>query len=69
MTIGFSGRYDLNDLDKKEQVVFTIYNYIEDIINSAPPGMRGTAPDPARSKLFTVHKTSPRSGTTQSDFL
>ena len=49
-------------------MVFTMYNYIEDIIDSAPPDMGGIAPDPVRSKLFTVHKTSPRLGTTQDDF-
>ena len=30
--------------------------------------MNGIAPDPARSKLFTVHKTSPRLGIAQADF-
>ena len=45
---------------KKGQVVFTMYNYIEDIIGSAPSDMNGIAPDPANSKLFTVHETSPQ---------
>ena len=56
----FSGRYNQNDPDKKGQVVFTIYDYIEDIVDSATPNMGGKVPDPVRSKLFTVHKTLPR---------
>ena len=60
LTINFSGRYD--DPNKKGQVVFTMYNYIEDIINSIPPAMGGTAPDPVKFKLLTVHKTLPRLG-------
>ena len=42
--------------------------YIEEIIDSAPPNMGGTAPDPTRSKLLTVYKTSTRLGTVQADF-
>lgn len=30
--------------------------------------MNGTAPDPARSKLFTVHDNSPLLGVVQADF-
>ena len=62
LTIGFSGMYNPNDPDKKQQVVVTMYDYIEDIIDSAPH-MGGAALDPARSNLFTIHKTSPRLGT------
>ena len=68
LTINFSGRYNANDSDKKRQVVFTMYNYIEDIINSTPSDMGGTAPDLARSKLFTVYKTSPIFGAVQANF-
>ena len=32
LTIDFSGRYDRNDPNKKSQVIFTMYDYIEDII-------------------------------------
>ena len=67
LTIDFSGRYDPNHPNKKGQVVFIMYDYIEDIIASAPPDMRGIAPDPAISKLFSVHKTSPRLGTAEAD--
>ena len=45
-----------------------MYNYIEDIILSAPPDMNGTAPDPARSKLFTVLDNSPLLGIAQAEF-
>ena len=45
-----------------------MYDYIEDIIDSAPPDMRGIAPDPAKSNLFSVHKTSPRLNTVQAGF-
>ena len=68
LTIDFSGRYDPNDPNKNGQVVFTIYDYIEDIIVRAPPDMRGIAPDPAKSKLFSVHGSSPRLNTAQADF-
>ena len=50
------------------QVVFTVYNYIEDIIGSAPPDMNGTAPDPAMFKLFTVHDNLPSLEMAQVDF-
>ena len=50
-----SGRYNLKHPNKMGQVVFSMYNSIEDIIGSAPPDMNGTAPDPAKSKLFTIH--------------
>ena len=63
LTIDFSGRHNLDDPNKKGQAVFTMNDYIDDIVNSAPPDMGGTTPDSARSKLFTVHKTSPRLGT------
>ena len=65
----FSGRYNANNPKKKEQVVFTMYDYVEDIIDSTPTDMGGIAPDPVRSKLFNVHKTSPRLETAQADFL
>ena len=58
LTIDFRGRYSPDDLDKTGQVLFTMYGYIEDIITSAPPDMRGITSDPARSKLFSVHESS-----------
>ena len=44
-----------------------MYDCVEDIIDSAPPDMGGIALDPARSKLFNIHETSPRLGTAQGD--
>ena len=67
LTIDFSGRYNPDDPGKKSQVVFTMYDYIEDIIASAPPDMRGIAPNPARSNLFSVHETSPRLSPVEAD--
>ena len=54
--------------NKKGQVIFTMYNYVEDITDSVPPDMGGIVPDQARSKLFNVHETSPRLGTVQANF-
>ena len=68
LTIDFSGRYNASDPDKNGQVLFTMHDYIEDIIDSTLPDMGGTAPDHTRSKLFTVQKTLPRLGTPQTDF-
>ena len=67
LTINFSGRYNPDDPNKTGQVVFTMYDYIEDIIASAPPDMRGIAPDPAGSKLFSVHESSPRLNKAETD--
>ena len=36
LTINFSGKYDANNPSKSGQVIFTMYDYIEDIIDSAP---------------------------------
>ena len=68
LTIDFSGKYDPKHPDKMGQVIFTVYNYIEDIIGSAPPNMNRIAPDPAKSKLFTVHEDSPLLGVAQAEF-
>ena len=67
LTIDFSGRYDPKNPGKGGQVVFTMYNYIKDIIDSAPNDMKGTAPDPARAKLFTDHEKPPRLETAQAN--
>ena len=44
-----------------------MFDYIEDIIASAPLDMRGIAPNPANSKLFNVHETSPRLNRARAD--
>ena len=43
------------DFNKKGQVIFTMYDYIKDIIGIVPSK---TAPDPSRAGLFTVDETS-----------
>ena len=35
LTIDFSGRYDVNNTNKKGQIVVTMYDYVEDTIDSA----------------------------------
>ena len=67
LIIDFSGRCDANNPNMKGQVMFTMYDYIEDILDSAPTDVGGMSPDPTRSKLFNVHETSPRLGTAQAD--
>ena len=60
LTINFSGKYNSDKPNKTGQVVFTMFDYIEDIVASAPLDMGGILPDPAKSKLFDVHDTLPR---------
>ena len=60
LTIDFSSKYNPDEPNKTDQVVFTMFDYIENIIASAPPDMRSIAPDPTKSKLFNLHKTLPR---------
>ena len=67
LTINFIGRCNPDDYNKTGQVVFTMYVYVEDIIASTPPDMRGIAPDPARSKLFSVHESSLRLNRVEAD--
>ena len=59
LAIDFSGRDNPKNPDKKRQLVFTMYDYIKDIIDSTPPDMHRISPDPEKFKLLTVHKTSP----------
>ena len=44
-----------------------MFNYIEDIVASAPPDMRGITPNPAKLKLFHVHNTLPRLNSREAD--
>ena len=67
IVINFSGKYNLNKPNKTGKVVFTMFDYIEDIVASAPPDMRGIALDPAKSKLFNEHNTSPRLNSREAD--
>ena len=44
---------------EKHQVIFTMYDFLEDILEDAPEDMNGTnARTPAKSNLFTVDPTS-----------
>ena len=56
------------DFSKSGHVIFTMYDYIEDIIGTAPSDMNGTAPNPARASVFTVDKTSPRLSADEAEF-
>ena len=53
---------------KKNQVMFTLYNYFDDIIGTATLDMNGTAPNPGKASLFTVDKSSPFLNVKGSDF-
>ena len=67
LTIDFSGKYNSNEPDKTGQVIFTMFDYIEDIVTTAPLDMGGISPDPAKSKLFDVLDASPRLYTRKTD--
>ena len=53
---------------KKNQVHFTMYDYIEDIISTTPLEMNWTTPDLDRAGLFTVDKSSPLLNTDRENF-
>jgi hypothetical protein len=40
------------DYSKMGRVKFTMYDYLEDILDEMPDGMNGTAPTPASSNMF-----------------
>ena len=67
LMINFSGKYNPNKPNKTGQVIFTMFDYIEDIVTSAPLDMGGISPDPAKSKLFDVLDTSPRLNSREAD--
>ena len=53
---------------EKDQVIFTTYDFLEDILEDAPDDMDGTnARTPARSNLFTVDHNSPLLNTKEAD--
>jgi hypothetical protein len=56
------------DYSKKNNVIFTMYNYLEDIIESMPEDMNGTSPTPASDNLFEVDEESPALNEKESDF-
>ena len=45
-----------------------MYDYIKDIIGTAPSDMNGTAPDPTRAGLSMVDKTSSRLSAAEAEF-
>jgi hypothetical protein len=56
---------DYSEIDK---VKFTMYDYLEDIINEMPDNMNGTSPTPATDQLFDVEEESPALNEKESDF-
>jgi hypothetical protein len=56
------------DYSKKQKVKFTMYDYLEDILDEIPDDMKGTAPTPASDNLFDVDDGSPTLNEKESDF-
>lgn len=47
------------DFSENKEIIFIMYDYIEDIISTASLGMNGAALNPAKAGLFTVDKFLP----------
>jgi hypothetical protein len=56
------------DYSNKSKVVFTMYDYLEDILGDMPDDKNGTAPTPASDNLFDVDEDSPLLNEKESDF-
>jgi hypothetical protein len=56
------------DYSEKEKVKFTMYDYLEDILEEMPADMNGTAPTPASDNLFDVDNDSPPLNVKEADF-
>jgi hypothetical protein len=56
------------DYSEMDKVKFTMYNYLEDILDEMPDDMNGTAPTPASDRLFDVDEDSPQLNKKDSDF-
>jgi hypothetical protein len=56
------------DYSEKGKVKFTMYDYLEDIIEGMPDDMNGTAPTPASDNLFDVEEDSPPLNEKETDF-
>jgi hypothetical protein len=56
------------DYSEKGKVTFTMYDYLEDILDEMPADMKGTAPTPASDNLFEAHEDSPALNEKESDF-
>jgi hypothetical protein len=47
------------DYSEKQKVKFTIYDYLEDILDEMPDDMKGTAPTPTSDNLFNLMMARP----------
>jgi hypothetical protein len=56
------------DYSEREKVKFTMYDYLEDILDEMPGDMNGTAPTPASDNMFDVDADSPPLNEKESDF-
>ena len=56
------------DYSEKGKVIFTMYDYLEDILEEMPNDMRGTSPTPASSNLFDADEDSPLLNEKEADF-
>jgi hypothetical protein len=56
------------DYSEIGKVKFTIYDYLEDILDEMPDDMNGMAPTPASDNLFNVDDDSPQLNEKESDF-
>ena len=56
------------DYSEKGKVKFTMYDYLEDILNDMPADMNGTSPTPASDNLFDADDTSPLLSEKEAEF-
>jgi hypothetical protein len=56
------------DYSDKDKVKFTMYDYLEDILDEMPNDMNGTAPTPVSDNMFEVDEGSPLLNEKESDF-
>jgi hypothetical protein len=56
------------DYSEKGKVMFTMYDYLEDILDEMPDDMNGSAPTPASDNMIDVDEESPSLNEMESDF-
>jgi hypothetical protein len=56
------------DYSEKGKVKFTMYDYLEDIVEGMPGDMNGTSPTPASDNLFDIDEGSPALNEKETDF-
>ncbi|MGK3737709.1 MAG: hypothetical protein ACI90V_004556, partial [Bacillariaceae sp.] len=56
------------DYSENQKVKFTMYDYLEDILEEMPGDMNGTSPTPASDNLFDVDEDSPALSEKEADF-